>query len=168
MIKVIVPFLLSLIISCGCQKSKTKSTESGSRGIPAIEGVWEYPGGETKAMRMLFKQGGQLIFQEGFEFHNPASWSYNADLEELKLIVTLPKDYDFTLLKYQLEEGRITGFDSTIGTIGYKFTKGVQALDFGGWIYFKIDSVEAAQPAATPDASRRSSAQRSPGWNGSF
>ena len=99
--------------------------------------MWEYAGGEAKVMRMLFKPGGRLIFEDGFEYHNPAAWRYSPDLEELTLAITVSKDFDFSSYKSQVELGRIKRFDPLKGEIVYKFTPRTKSIAFAGWIFSK-------------------------------
>jgi len=106
-------------------------------GLSDVEGTWEYPGHEAKVMRMVFEPGGTLTFTEGFEFHNPATWAYNSELEELRLTITVPEQYDLTVLRFQLKTGGIKKFDAEKSQIHYSFPRGTKRLDFSGWIFFK-------------------------------
>lgn len=136
-LRIIVTSILCLQLVFASGDRNNQSNQWKNTGFSNVEGTWEYPGHEAKVMRMVFEPGGKLIFEEGFEFHNPATWAYNSELEELRLKITLPEKYDLKVLEFQLEKGRIKKFDAEKGEIYYSFPSGTKRLDFSGWIFFK-------------------------------
>ena len=70
--------------------------ESVKQGFSVL-GVWRYKGGEENPMEIHFLGDHQASFKKGYEFYNPAKWSFNPATAELRLIVPKMKQSDFKL-----------------------------------------------------------------------
>lgn len=129
--------MLALTLAVGCATTKHHADTWIAKHVPQVEGVWEYPGGEAHAMRVIFRPGGRLIFENGFEFYNPARWEYNPNRDELRITITVPKGDDLSALQYHAETGRIKRIDAEQGQIYYDFREETVQLNFSGWEFFK-------------------------------
>ena len=67
---------------------------------------WEYPGGDTKPMQIDFESNGRLVFREGFEYLNPASWGYDERTQELVLIIPRLSGSQFGAIDWMLSGSR--------------------------------------------------------------
>src|SRR5690242_8728601 len=56
-----------------------------------LQGAWENAG-KGGNRQMIFGPGGQLTFQGGLEFFNPAHWELDADNQELKITMPVAAD----------------------------------------------------------------------------
>jgi hypothetical protein len=68
-----------------------------SKRSVSVVGMWRYKGGEEKPMEIRFLPDHKALFKGGYEFYNPARWSFTPTTAELKLTVPKMKEADLRL-----------------------------------------------------------------------
>jgi hypothetical protein len=121
-------------LSGGLLGSDSLSVGQGKFEMPKR---WEYPGGDTKPMQIDFESNGRLVFREGFEYLNPASWGYDERTQELVLIIPRLSGSQFGAIDWMIKRQSISKFDRRKKTLHYKFGPNTDSFDFLGWIFFR-------------------------------
>jgi len=94
----------------------------------------------------MFRPGGQLIFQGGLEFFNPAQWELDPARQELR--ITMPSADVDKLQIFQMYVGQgVKAFDHTRKQVTFHFDPDTWSLNVGGWMYSKEN-----KPAGGTDA----------------
>jgi hypothetical protein len=98
--------------------------------------MWEYPGGDMKPSRIIFRSDGQLVFEVEFTELNPSYWHYNDKERELSFI--LP-NVSHEMLNNRVKRGRgqVKRVELDKRTLIYDFDNKTEVFDFMGWNYFK-------------------------------
>jgi hypothetical protein len=123
----------------GCQpKAPIKPSVSPGVPISPVAGVWENNVRGENRGRMIFKENGELTFQNGLDFYNPGQWTWDRLRQEL--IIRLPQapDRKLDIFKMYVGDG-IQSFDRAQKKITYRFDDQTASLNMAGWIYTKID-----------------------------
>jgi hypothetical protein len=119
----------------------------GEEALSQLKGTWESQG-KNGIKKMIFAPGGQLTFEGGLDYYNPARWDLDADREELT--ITLPGADVDKLQIFQLYVGQgVKRFNPSQKQIIYHFDPQTWTLNFAGWEYTKTDKA-AAEPLAEP------------------
>jgi hypothetical protein len=119
----------------GCEAELRPFREVGapspSRG--QIVGVWRFPGGDAPPFDMNFNANGNLVFHDGFEHFNPASWHYDPGARELRLTLNTSEKW-------------ITDFETTgwairvnvlLRQVFLRLAPDQQEFSFCGWVVRK-------------------------------
>ena len=108
-------------------------------------GAWELlaKGGVKK--QMIFQENGQLIFQGGLEYFNPASWSLDVDRGELR--ITMPQAANDKLDIFHMTVGDgVKAFDRERKQVTYTFDQDTWSLNVAGWPYSKPEERSFESP----------------------
>ena len=98
--------------------------------------IWEFPGGEMEASKIIFRPDGNLVFEGGFADLNPGYWQYDEIAQELYFII--PKVTDEMLHKsIRRGRGEDKRVDQSKRSLIYDFDSKTEVFDFMGWNYFK-------------------------------
>jgi hypothetical protein len=98
--------------------------------------IWEYPGGDMKASRIIFRSDGHLVFEVEFTELNPSYWQYDEKEKELYFIIP---NVSQEMLNGRIKRGRgqVQRVLRDKRTLIYDFDKKTEVFDFMGWNYFK-------------------------------
>lgn len=111
--------------------------EFGKNNIEGIIGIWEYPGGEANPMQIIFHEDGSLEFKDGFEFYNPAKWTYEINKYELSLFLPKLELEKMETFLYLLEKEYIKRIDRVKKEIVYDLSPDTRVINFAGWNFRK-------------------------------
>lgn len=139
-------FILSLFIAAGCAKPKLPPAPPAPppRAEASPVGAWESSMRGEKTLRMIFASNGQLSFEGGLQFFNPARWDYNPMSDEL--VLSFPQTDDSKLQVFKLSVGSgVKALDRPGKRVTYTFNHDTAELDVGGWVFSR-----AVPAAATP------------------
>ena len=110
-------------------------------------GRWELPGKDGKMKLLIFDANGQLRFEGGLEYYNPARWQLDENRQEL--VITLPNapNEKLDIFKMYVGDG-VQAFDRNQKQVTFHFTPQIWELNMAGWTYHKPD---AAAPPPIPE-----------------
>jgi hypothetical protein len=104
-----------------------------SKSSVSVPGIWRYKGGDEKPMEIRFLPDHKVMFKGGYEFYNPAQWSFTPTTAELKLTVPKMKETDFKLFNQWRYAGlRVNPKEKTI-----VYTLNEPRICFMGYFYEK-------------------------------
>jgi hypothetical protein len=113
-------------------------------------GQWELPGKDGKMKLLIFEPGGQLKFQGGLEYYNPATWRLDPDRQELTISLPGAPNEKLDIFKLYVGEG-VKAFDRAQKQVTYHFDATIWDLNVAGWPYHKSEtSNNSAAPLAEP------------------
>lgn len=116
----------------------SKSAPSRDSNLPSkrsvsVPGIWRYKGGDEKPMEIRFLPDHKAMFKGGYEFYNPAQWSFTPTTAELKLTVPKMKETDFRLFNQWKYAGlRVNPKEKTI-----VYTLSERRICFMGYFFEK-------------------------------
>lgn len=116
----------------------SKSAPGRDSNLPSnrpvsVAGIWRYKGGDEKPMEIRFLPDHKAMFKGGYEFYNPAQWSFTPTTAELKLTVPKMKETDFRLFNQWKYAGlRVNPKEKTI-----VYTLSERRLCFMGYFFEK-------------------------------
>ena len=115
---------------------------------PAL-GAWFNPPAEFPGICMNFGADGQLEFRGGFVFFNPGRWWYDSAGAELRIELGGTAPFPAELAKNQVRRrpASLLRFDAARRTLVYRLDPGTEALDFGGFSFYRKLACIAAAPA---------------------
>ncbi len=107
---------------------------------PAIvspEGTWDYPGGATEPMSMVFHSDGKLTFVGGFKKFEPATWHYDKKTQILQIKVSNYDKADNKCGEYDDEQYSCLLYISSTDSFGCQLTSKTKSLSFLGWNFLR-------------------------------
>ena len=94
---VTVVLMLMFGLAFSSQSAPGRDSNLPSKRSVSVPGIWRYKGGEEKPMEIRFLPDHKAMFKGGYEFYNPAQWSFTPTTAELKLTVPKMNETDFKL-----------------------------------------------------------------------
>ena len=96
-VTVVLVLFVGLVFSS--KSAPGRDSNLASKSSVSVVGIWRYKGGDEKPMEIRFLPDHKAMFKGGYEFYNPAQWSFTPTAKELKLTVPKMKETDFRLFK---------------------------------------------------------------------
>ena len=86
---------------------------------------------------MIFRPDRTVVFEGGFEFWSPSSWSYDPDHGELSLVLGGTHPFPTSAIEYQHQESPTTllRFDPAQRRIVYRFPREGAGFVFQGFVF---------------------------------
>jgi hypothetical protein len=94
-VTVVLMLFVGLVFSS--KSAPGRDSNLATKSSVSVLGIWRYKGGEEKPMEIRFLPDHKAMFKGGYEFYNPAQWSFTPATAELKLTVPKMKDTEFKL-----------------------------------------------------------------------
>jgi hypothetical protein len=94
-VTVVLVLFVGLVFSS--KSAPGRDSNLASKSSVSVVGIWRYKGGEEKPMEIRFLPDHKAMFKGGYEFYNPAQWSFTPTAKELKLTVPKMKETEFKL-----------------------------------------------------------------------
>jgi hypothetical protein len=101
------------------------------------EGEWNYPGGATTPMAMVFHSDGKLTFVGGFNNFHPATWQFDKKTQKLQIKVSNYDKSDNECGDYYSEEYSCFLYDRNTDSFECKWTSKTKSLSFLGWNFLR-------------------------------
>jgi hypothetical protein len=118
--------ILGILVSCSLKTA-----------IVSPEGTWDYPGGATEPMSMVFHSDGKLTFAGGFKKFEPATWHYDKKTQLLQIKVSNYDKADNECGEYYSEEYSCFLYDRTTDSFKCQLTSQTKSLSFLGWNFLR-------------------------------
>jgi hypothetical protein len=138
--------LIVLLFAAGCTHHVPPPTPPIVQPpISPLEGAWQTRHGDQIG-QMIFKPGGELVFQGKLEFYNPGRWDW--DPMRKKLTLEFPRADDKKLeIFYTLLNDGVQSFNPANKEVTYRFDDQTASLNVGGWVYTKVSTQKAVLPS---------------------
>jgi hypothetical protein len=101
------------------------------------EGTWNYPGGDTSPMSMVFHSGGRLTFVGGFNNFHPATWQFDKQTRKLKIKVSNYDKSQTQCSNLYTEEYSCLHYNLKTDSFECILTSKTKSLSFLGWNFFR-------------------------------
>ena len=101
------------------------------------EETWEYPGGSSPPMSMVFHADGRLTFVGGFDSFHPATWHFDQHRHQLQIKVS---NYDKSPTGCETssaEESSCLLYNPKTDSFECKLTQKTKSITFLGWNFFR-------------------------------
>jgi hypothetical protein len=116
--------------------------QQGGAAVPT--GTWFNPPSDYPGICMTFAKDGALRFDGGFAFFNPARWTYDDAAKELQIKLggsgEFPAPLEPGMKKTNPQapnQGDLLRFDATKRSFTYRVQQNTDAIDFGGFKFYR-------------------------------
>jgi hypothetical protein len=120
-----------LIFSCVIVSCSLKTT------YVSPEGTWNYPGGGSAPMSMVFHSGGKLTFEGGFKNFNPATWQFDKRTRKLQIKIPSYDKSPTECSNLYTDEYSCLDYNPKTHSFECILTLKTKSLSFLGWNFFR-------------------------------
>jgi hypothetical protein len=131
--------LLAMLACTWAAQPPPDGAAAARQASPEAFGVWQYPASAFPAMCLVFQADGELRFQGGFLFFNPARWEQGANAGTLRLTLggSLPFPFEAPGRLQGAAAGTIVAVLPGERVLVYRMAPDTEALDFGGFRFYR-------------------------------
>ncbi|HVO32439.1 MAG TPA: hypothetical protein VMU17_00905 [Elusimicrobiota bacterium] len=129
---------------------EVKQPTPADEALANLQGTWENIGQGGTIRKMIIEKDGNMRFDGGLEFFNPATWQWSADRQELEISMPAAEDDKLQIFKMYVGDG-VKSVDRRRHLVAYHFDQHTDTLNVAGWNFTKAESnpIPAAEPEPT-------------------